>query len=347
MRARSIVLRGPAGACTSLGGRTCPARLPGARLLSHRNAAASLQWKLTRARSRPPSFASKYAEQRRVRAVAEDLGVTDPVWHINAKGAASAWVEAFGARRPQVLGVYADVRDVPWDRLPDRVVVKPDRGAGGQGVRLLERQGSAWRDVLLDRQVTSEVLVDRLRSFADRGIVSRSTVVEEMVDDPQRPRQVPVDWKFYTFFGTVGLVLARAPVVDARRRLRPGWRMFDAQWRDLGQVYSGHLRDDSIAPPLHADELLSLAQRLSASVPRPFLRVDLYDDHDGAVFGELTPQPGGEQRFRRDVDRRLGEHWEMAEARIFARAVTAGVYTPATAPVPESGLQLPGATASS
>lgn len=310
-------------------------------MLSHRNALATAQWRLTRARQRPPSFASKYAEQRRVRAVAEHLGTTDPVWDINAKRAAASWVESLGARRPQVLGEYADVGDVPWDELPDRVVVKPDEGAGGQGVRLLERQGAAWRDVLLDREVTSEVLVERLRSFADKGIVSRTTVVEEMVDDPQRPGQVPVDWKFYTFFGTIGLVLARAPFVDARRRLRPGWRMFDAQFQDLGEVYSGHLRDTSIAPPVHAQELTSLAQRLSAAVPRPFLRVDLYDDRDGAVFGEVTPQPGGEQRFRRDVDRRLGELWETAEARIFARAVAAGVYTPAGEPLPESAVRLP------
>lgn len=305
-------------------------------VLSHRNAVAQAQWLVGRAGQRPPSFTSKYAEQRRVRRIAEQLGVTDPVWSINAKSAARAWAQALGARHPQVIGEYADVRDVPWSELPDRVVVKPDEGAGGQGVRLLERQGSSWRDVLLGEQVTTAALVERLVGLADKGVVSRPTVVEEMVDDPQRPSQTPVDWKFYTFFGTVGLVLGRAPLVDGRGRLRPGWRVFDPQFRDLGQVYSGHLRDATVAPPAHADELSALARRLSASVPRPFLRIDLYDDRSGALFGEVTPHPGGAQRFRRDVDRRLGEHWEAAEARIFGRAVAAGVYTPAHEPLPES-----------
>ncbi len=309
------------------------------------NLVVRLKWRATRARQRGPSFSAKYAESRRVHGTAQrEFGVTDPVWSVNTKRDAAAWVDTLGVRRPQVHGEFQDVRDVAWTELPDRVVVKPDHGAGGQGVHLLERDSGGWRDVLHGRVLSEADVCARLQGLADRGVVSRAVVAEQMVDDPQRPGRAPVDWKFYTFFGTVGLVLARAPRLDAAGAFRPGWRMFDGAWADLGEVYAGHLRDPGLAPPAHAAELTALAQRLSAAIPRPFLRVDLYDDRDGAVFGELTPQPGGEQRFRRDVDRRLGELWETSEARVFARAVAAGVFSPSSGPLPESALLLPGAT---
>lgn len=295
-------------------------------------------WSMT---STDPSFAQNHAERRRVRRAAADLGFVEPVWAINAKQDAYRWADAAGVRRPATLASWAAASEVDWDALPQRFVLKPDAGAGGKGVLLLERRGDHVLDLLRQCLRTREDVTQELSALALAGRISPALSAEELVQDAQRPGGPPVDWKFYTFFGVVGLVLARAPALDDRGREHHGWRMFDSEWRDLGDAYAGHPPDTSIALPVHRGALFDLASRLSGSIPRPFMRIDLYDGPDGPVFGEITPEPGGGQRFRRDVDRELGALWEHAEARLLVRAGRAGVLDTATAPLAESALERP------
>lgn len=272
-----------------------------------------------------PSYRYKTGEMRRARTRDNELGLDDPVWQVNDKDAAHAWADRLGIPRPRLLGVHADVRDIAWADLPPAVVLKPSHGASAQGVLLLERHGALLHELRTGRTLTGEQVVRDHLALVQRGSVSAHVVVEELVQDPRRPGLPPVDWKVYAFYGEVGLVLAKAPGRDGAGRPTTGWRLFDENWADLGDVYRGHPPDRTIQPPQHADEVLELARRISLSVPRPFLRVDLYDGRDGVVFGELTPHPGGAQRFSRRTDRALGERWEQAEARLRARAHGAGL----------------------
>ena len=41
--------------------------------------------------------------------------------------------------------------------------------------------------------------------------------------------------------------------------------------------------------PGNIDELIDVARRLSLCIPRPYVRIDLYDIDGEVVFGELTP----------------------------------------------------------
>jgi hypothetical protein len=149
-----------------------------------------------------------------------------------------------------------------------------------------------------------------------------------------------VDWKVLTFYGRVGLVAGKATGVDAKGRPTAGFRFFDEDLRDAGRAFKDHRMDPTIAPPRSGEQLLALARRISAAVPRPFLRVDLYDGPDGPVFGEVTPQPGWDFAVRRDVDRWMGGLWEDAEARLALRVRATGAVDPSDAPLPQSPLGL-------
>ena len=290
-----------------------------------------------------PSYATKLAAARRVGRMATALGTPDPVWTINDKSDAYAWVDLLGVRRPQVLGEYPRMSDVDWTSLPDRCVLKPVRGAGAKGVHVIERRGDAWYDLRSGRTVTPDSARRSMQRLAAEGTVSDEVIVEQMVTDSRRPGQPPVDYKVHTFYGRVGLVLARAPWTSPHEEPRTGNKAFDSGWQDLGPDVVPGLQDRTIAPPRHADEMLAMAARVSAAVPRPFLRVDLYDDDDGPMFGEITPFPGGPHKYRRDVDRHMGECWEEAEARLLVRSARAGILDPATADVPDP-TAVPGGT---
>ena len=84
---------------------------------------------------------------------------------------------------------------------------------------------------------------------------------------------------------------------------------------------------------MRGPELLALASLVSAAVPRASLRVDLFEDADGPVLGELTPEPGGPVFVRSDIDRMLGSLWEDAEARLRVRAGRAGTLNPVGVPL--------------
>jgi hypothetical protein len=293
-------------------------------------------------RTHTPSYSYKSEEVRRLDALNRGFGLEHPVWAINDKDGARTWAEGLGLRQPRLLATFASPADVPWAQLPDRLVLKPVQGSGSRGVHLLQRDGEAWFELRTQRRLTSGQVQELLLEKVRQGKISAALVAEELVDDPRRPGLPPVDWKVVTFFGRIGLVQAKAVRLDARGRPVSGWRYFDEQWNDLGRAKAWREADPTIEPPVHAEQVLATARRISAAVPRAMLRVDLYDDVDGVVFGEVTPEPGGLQKFRRDLDSHLGALWEEAEARLQVRAAAAQVLTPATAALPESAAVLVG-----
>lgn len=297
--------------------------------------------RVLRASPRGPSFTTRYAGARRVSSMARELGGREPVWDINRKQDAYRWVDALGVRHPMVIGEFPDVSSLDWSSLPDRCVIKPASGAGGIGVFLLERRGDTWQELRTARPVTPEVVTAQLVTLARGKKGPAPVIVEEMVTDSRRPGTAPVDWKFYTFFGAAPVAVAKAPTTEGPGQVRTRWKMFDSSWSDLGRdAFTGRDYDATIAPPRNRAALQAMAVHISAAVPRSFLRVDLYDDDRGPLFGELTPQPGGRQLFRRDIDALLGRHWEEAEARLLLRSIRAGVLAPAASELPESAAVL-------
>ncbi|WP_298804297.1 ATP-grasp fold amidoligase family protein [uncultured Pseudokineococcus sp.] len=257
----------------------------------------------------------------------------DPVFDVNDKKDSQRWAQQLGLRTAEVLAAGRTASTVPWCDLPERFVVKPDKGVASKGVFLLERTAEGFRDLRRGTATTAEEVTEELLGLAAAGTVSEEVLVESMVRDPQTPGWAPIDWKVLAFYGRVGLITAIRTPPGAPRACR--W--FDASWQDLGLAVHGPTkRDASIPTPRHAEAMLRAASLVSACVPTPFLRVDLYEDEAGPVFGEITPQPGGPLAFRRGVDRWLGEMHVEAQGRLMARAASSGALAPSLAPLPWS-----------
>jgi hypothetical protein len=290
---------------------------------------------------REPSFIYKSLEAERERRLMRELGCKDPAFEVDAKDDMHAWARRLGVRTPRLLALHDDVRRLDWDDVPDRFVLKPTRGTVSTGVYLLARDGGGWRDLLSRRALSSDDIVREVAALVAREQVSASFLLEELVEDPRFPGEQPVDYKVWTFFGRVGLIEAKSHDTDGAGRRTAAWRDFDPDWNDLGNIFNDD-HDPSIPPPLHADELLDLARRASAAIPRPFLRVDMLDGADGPVLGEITPEPGGYNWPPARLDRLLGRYWEDAEARLKVRAARAGTLSPADQPLLEALVHLGG-----
>ncbi|MEY8837654.1 ATP-grasp fold amidoligase family protein, partial [Cribrihabitans sp. XS_ASV171] len=72
---------------------------------------------------------------------------------------------------------------------------------------------------------------------------------------------------------------------------------------------------DNVLPlPQNPQAMMEMARAISAALPLPFCRIDLFEFDEGLTVGELTPEPGGYQNFSPAADLYLGAFFEYGMA---------------------------------
>lgn len=234
-----------------------------------------------------------------------------PEWELEDKYAGYAFADQLAVRRPQLWQ-----RDVSFSAIESRpdIVIKPAQGVYSNGVFLVDEAKGIF-DVQASRRVPSwEALGSQVQSHLGSGKVAEDRwLVEELIRG-QGSSWVPADdIKCYSFYGRVELVLqvSRYPAVRHRWVDREG-RL----------VETGKYQNDYIGSADRVRAAVKLAEQISSEIPAPFLRIDFLSGQEGLVLGEFTPRPGAYHRFNRDIDRRLGESYLDAEARLFDDLLT-------------------------
>lgn len=261
-----------------------------------------------------PSYEVRLEEERRLRAWESELGAPSRSVIAGGKFHVYDLVRSHGIDVPEQFGRWHEPADIPWDELPDAVVIKSAFGAASRGVLPLRRVDGGWQVSTHDATVTSEQLTADLAALAAKRKVRPPFGAEEFLDDGSGT--VPVDIKVYTFYG-------EAPVARLRRVVehRPGGagahRVVDRNGIDLVDTYRGKPTDPTIPLPGALADLFNVAARVSIVIRAPFSRIDLYDIRGRIVFGEVTPRPGRGGLFGPDLDVTMGEAWERAQVRLW------------------------------
>ena len=224
-------------------------------------------------------------------------------------------VRSHGIEIPEQLGRWADPRAIPWDELPDRVVIKSMRGSNARGVLPLRRCEGGWQVITHDDTVlTGSQVADLLAERQAEGLIKGPFGAEEFLDDDGTATHAPMDVKVYAFYGSAPMALLRRVVKHGEAKAH--FRIIDRHGRDVATSYSGNVGDRSMEPPPRLEEMFEIAERLSVAFRATFSRIDLYSIGDRIVFGEVTPRPGGPQWFGPELDRALGREWERARVRL-------------------------------
>lgn len=261
-----------------------------------------------------PSFHHELRRQQRTMGALSEIDTEQrhPLFHIPYKLRNYRVAHSHGVAAPEVFGSWTDARDIDVAALPDRFVLKADRGHSGWGVLPLRRVG-ADRYELLDgtRGLTGGEVVEAL---ATRPFVKGPYFAEEVLVQPGGG-PIPDDLKVYAAYGEVlHVLLRRMPRhADSRTAL---YRYLDGDGNDLGGVAARRKIDPTIPVPPHLEEVVAVARHLSRAMGVPFCRVDVYDTDRGVVLGEVTREPGGAQRYSADHDERMGAAWERARWRV-------------------------------
>lgn len=272
-----------------------------------------------------PSYRFKVEETRRLwRWLRESIGMADPLMDINDKRQAYIFADQLGVDHPRLYGVYDTIGQVDWRSLPPEFVLKSRFGSSNRGVKALVRQeDGTFLDLLRSRAWTiEEILADQAQLEA-RGKASPEMFAEELIRKPHRPAEIVDDWKFYCFDGVVGISMQRDLCGSPNTS---DWRFCfrDRDWNDLGPIKFSDRHSTDLELPVDAQRMLEVAEAVSAAIGRPFLRIDLFESDRGPLLGEFTPMPGPPEIFTPEMDVYLGQMWERAQVRAFAREVRDG-----------------------
>lgn len=263
-----------------------------------------------------PGFAAQLAVWKRdINRNRRAKDLSDPRSVMTTKLEMYRFAESHGLKVPTVHGLWATPEEIDLDTLPERFVIKSDRGSSGHGVLPVERVDGGYRIFSRTQIWHPEGFHRLLRRRLDEGRIAGPFFVESLMEDSRHPGRLPVDVKLYSFYGTVGHVLLREMEHHADRSTAR-LRYLGADGTDLGRVTTWLETSSAVEPPSRLPELVEVARRLSAAVPLPFVRVDLYDLPDGIWFGELTLTPGGRQAYTAEHDAELGLLWEDAATRL-------------------------------
>ncbi|MEI6437344.1 MAG: ATP-grasp fold amidoligase family protein [Candidatus Omnitrophota bacterium] len=197
-------------------------------------------------------------------------------------------------------------KDIPFDDLPSRFVIKLTHGSGWNFI--VKDKGLIQRQEIIDKcnywlglkySVSSR---NYLETHYDR--VLPQVIVESFLEDSQYG--IPLDYKFFCFHGKAYCIQ-----VDIGRFVDHKRNFYDINWNQLPFALK-HPRGMNIPRPKKLTEMINIAEQLA--VEFDFCRVDLYSPDDKAViFGEITLIPGsGYEKFNpREWDYILGGKWSL------------------------------------
>ena len=202
--------------------------------------------------------------------------------------------------------ITIDPDTIPFDKLPDRFVVKSTHGSGM--VQIVTDKSTLDRATLIEtcRGWLRYSFYEDTREWAYQNIEPR-IIVEQFIDDGTG--NTPNDYKLFVFDGAVEMIqVDTARFSDHRRRL------YTPTWEKLPVWYAYDDISGEVPRPRHLQQMIAAAEALGRGLD--FIRADFYDTPDRVYFGELTTTPEcGYGLFRPDeFDHHLGRRWKLPNA---------------------------------
>ncbi len=196
----------------------------------------------------------------------------------------------------EIYAVYENETEIQLDDLPDRFVLKANHGskmnyfvesAADKNPDIIVPIAHKWLTTNYGRQNGE---------WAYKSIHPR-IFAEESLEN--------IEYKFSCFDGEPKFLEVIVGLLPGGRS-----RFFDLDWNtfEVAEIQPNFPRN-MISRPANLAEMVEISRRLSRGFD--FLRVDLYNIHNGIFFGELTNYHNGSfNTFRpREYDYKFGSYW--------------------------------------
>src|SRR5690625_2545114 len=245
----------------------------------------------------------------------KQFNIVEPILELYPKPQARKFALSHVIRVPKIYGMWRRLEDIPWEVLPARFVIKSSHGGGGISVFPVGRRGQNYYDFITSRTITADQMIKELRL---KHRAEATYFAEELLTRPDgNAHKLPDDIKVFCFYGEIGFIEVRAEDGSRNPDSRPRARFYlptGAEVRSLPRPLMSMGRD--LSPVSDLDYVLEAASKLSRSIMRPFARIDFFSTNRGAVFGEITQNPGHTPLLVTNWDTRIGKHFDNALGRI-------------------------------
>ena len=201
------------------------------------------------------------------------------------------------------LGLWNSFDEIDFSSLPNKFVLKPTNGSGDVVICSDINNFDVEKARKTLCQYSKRHFSSKTKEWAYYNLPYR--IMGERYIESSDECQIK-DYKIFCFYGEPKFLF----VASERGTEHLKFDFFDLKWNWL-PVTNAHEHNPNLKRPLHFDEMLDIARRLSKAFPH--VRVDLYEEEGKVYFGELTFYHfGGFTRFEPDEwDFRFGEFFDI------------------------------------
>lgn len=181
-----------------------------------------------------------------------------------------------------LLGVYNSFEEIDFNKLPNQFVIKCNHGCG-YNIIVKDKTKMNLKDIKikLNKWLVENFALKYGLELHYRDIKPK-IIIEQFIENKKSKGDL-YDYKFWCFNGKVYYIQFLS------ERNLDGLKMafYDKQWNKQNFTYSYPLDIKNIEKPSNLDEMIELAEKLSAEFNH--VRVDFYRMDDGTIyFGEMT-----------------------------------------------------------
>lgn len=201
-----------------------------------------------------------------------------------------------------VLGIYDNVKDIDFDKLPDKFALKVNWGSG-QNIIVTDKSKLDIKDARNKLKEWMKPKGNHYFNFLEWAYknIPPKIIAESFIESEKDL----VDYKFCCYNGHFENGFIATNRALGHEKLRFNW--VDRNFKQLPFERGYPAAEKLIQKPKQWNEMIKLAETLAK--PFPFVRVDLYVNDNEIKFGEMTFYPGnGMEKFTPpEWDSKLGE----------------------------------------
>lgn len=208
-----------------------------------------------------------------------------------------------------LIGVYDDVNDIDFKKLPQKFVIKTTSNGAAIGIKIVRDKSKLDIEQL---KAEYNTLIQEWHKGGKEFLSPVEYKVKQRIIIEEYAEQIDgqlYDYKFFCFHGKVKFVYV---AIDHFPGVKSKISLFDLNWNKLDVSYDNHPQIDiDIKKPNNFDKMVELAEKASSKFP--FVRVDFYETKDSVLFGEFTFFPGcGFGKYKPlDWDYKMGEWLDL------------------------------------
>lgn len=197
----------------------------------------------------------------------------------------------------KLYGTYNDIKEINWESLPEKFVIKCTHGCG---YNIVCQDKQNFNIAKAEKQLAAWLQEDYWVKHAETQyrFIRKKIIVEEFLGDNL------IAYRFCCFQGEPKFIY-----VQLEEKNKNYINYFDLNWKMLDYKWVGWKPDPILpAKPRMLKEMLKISRELSIGFP--FVRVDLYEVGEQIYFSEFTFVPaGGIMHFENKRTSRLLGSW--------------------------------------